>query len=205
VRVWDAEGRQVHSWSYRLVGTFLKGKGDLYALAVGRSWTAVGGRDGHVHLLRAADASTEWSAAASEAPLRAVALDRGERLLAAGSDLGELALLDVSDGRVVSKRRAHRDGVRALAWSGGLLASGSRDRSLKFWVYEDGELRELLALSQPSAVRWLAFHPGGGRLFVLLEGERAVRVVHLDRLFAGLNEMGLGAGLPAIGGTANSL
>ena len=56
----------------------------------------------------------------------------------------------------------------------------------------------MLTLHTPAAVRWLAFHPDGVRLFVLLDRERAVRVWHLDRLRDRLAELGLANGLEVI-------
>jgi hypothetical protein len=86
--------------------------------------------------------------------------------------------------------------VKALSWSAhGLLASGSHDRTVKIWSCTDGALQELFTLRQTGPVRWLAFHPDGVRLFVLLERESAVRVWHFDRLLARLEDMGLGTGL----------
>jgi hypothetical protein len=130
--------------------------------------------------------------------VRSVALRGDEAMVAAGSDTGEVALVGVP-GRVVTVRKGHRDEVRGVSWSGRrLLASGSRDRTVKLWQVDGGSLTELLTLPQPAGVRWLAFHPDGVRLFVLLERERAVRVWHLDELRRELARLGLGTGLEAI-------
>lgn len=72
----------------------------------------------------------------------------------------------------------------------GLLASGSRDRTVRLWRWNEG-LSEVLILPMPGAVNWLGLHPDGDRLFVLLERERAVRVRHLDRLRVRLAALGL--------------
>jgi WD40 repeat protein len=90
----------------------------------------------------------------------------------------------------------HHDTITALSWSRtGLLASGARDRTVKLWRCADGALTELMTLPFPSPVRWLCFHPDGVRLFVLLNGEKAVRVWHLDRLGSKMAELGLADGL----------
>jgi eukaryotic-like serine/threonine-protein kinase len=199
VRVWDETvSRQVQGWSNQLLGE-ASGKPSIYAVSAGRQWAAAGGRNGQVHLLRAADATRQGGAQASEAPVRAVAFNDAETLLAAGSDTGDLCLLSVPSGEVLATVPAHGDRVEALSWSGSrLLASGSRDRTVKLWNCAGGRPRELLTLRQTAPVRWLAFHPDGARLFVLLTHERAVRVWRLDRLFARLTEIGLSADLEAI-------
>jgi hypothetical protein len=132
-----------------------------------------------------------------------VALSADEGLLVAGTDRGELRLVRVPDGAVSELVQAHRDRVTALAFLGNdLLVSGSRDRSIRLWRCSSSwssssslggdHLRELLRLPMPKPVRWLAVHPDGVRLLVLLDHERAVRVWHLDRLTARLNGLGLG-------------
>jgi formylglycine-generating enzyme required for sulfatase activity/WD40 repeat protein len=205
VRTWDERGREAGVWSNRL-GRVLTGKAGIHTVAAGRQWAAAGGRDGQVHLFRASDASRHSGVAASQAPVGAVALNGSETLVAAGSEQGDLCLLRVPAGNADEANLAvsqaatpHSDRVTAVSWSGDrLLASGSRDRTVKLWSCADGGLRELLTLRQPAPVRWLAFHPDAVRLFVLLEGERAVRVWHLDQVIARLKEMGLGADLEPI-------
>jgi WD40 repeat protein len=194
VRVWTSRGRQLHTWSNRLVGQ-LSGRPGLCAVSAGRRLAAVGGRDGMVYLL-SAEAGMEAGASVSPAPVRAVAIHTDETLVAAGSDRGELCLVNKGGG-VVAKVEGHRDRVQALSWSGNLLASGSSDRTVKLWKC-DRALEKVLTLRQPAAVSWLAFHPDGVRLFVLLEGERAVRVWHLDRLGERVGGLGLATELEAI-------
>jgi hypothetical protein len=202
LRVWETtEFKKGLSWDTGWKGT-LSGLAALYSVDTGRRWAAVGGRDGAVYLFDAAakkSLSPVHEVTAFKSPVRAVALNDDESLLASCSDKGDLCILDVSKGTVLTRETPHLQGVKALSWSAnGLLASGSHDRSVKLWTCADGALQELLTLRQPGPVRWLAFHPDGVRLFVLLERESAVRVWHLDRLFARLTEMGLGAGLSPI-------
>jgi hypothetical protein len=59
-------------------------------------------------------------------------------------------------------------------------------------------MRELLTLPTAGTVHWLQFHPDGTKLFVLAEGERAVRVWRLDRLEASLKPLGVGLGVDAV-------
>jgi hypothetical protein len=184
-------------WSDALTGK-LTGLEGIYDVAAGREWVAAGGRNGLVYFLRAAGAVPAGSASLQAGAVGSVALDAAETFAAAGTDKGELRLLRVPSGEVAAGVRAHRDPITALSFGGGLLASGSRDRTVRLWRCEGGRLDPLLDLRLPGPVRSLAFHPDAVRLFVLLEREPAVRVFHLDRLRARLESLGLGAGLEGI-------
>jgi WD40 repeat protein len=193
-----AGGRVAAEWSSSRV-RMLTGASDPIALAAGRRWVAAGANNGFVYLLNAATASSAGLFRVADTPVRSVAINAGESLVAAGTDRGELRLLAVPGGEIVTKEKPHRDRVTALSFAGnGLLASGSRDRTVRLWRCRGGALEERMTLPMPGPVRWLAFHADGVRLFVLIDGERAVRVWHLDRLRARLDELGLGADLDGI-------
>jgi WD40 repeat protein len=198
VCVWDDQGKELARWSNALDAR-LTGLGNLYAVSVGQTRTAVCGRDGRLRLFDAATVRVLWSRWVANAPLGSVALSPDETWAAVGSERGDLRLLSTRDGATTTALTPQRDWVTALSWSGEhLLASGSRDRTVKLWRCEDGVLTELITLRQPAPVRWLGFHPDGVRLYVLLEGERAVRIWHLDRLRDRLTETGLGADLEIV-------
>jgi WD40 repeat protein len=197
VRVWDARGRPLLTWSNRLMGQLI-GKAAIYAISAGQHWAVAGGRDGLVHLLHGTDARREAGAIVSQAPVRAVALNGAETVVAAGSEKGELCLVALPGCEELARVAGHGDRVQALSWSGNLLASGSRDQTVKLWRCDGGVMEEVLTLRQAAPVRWLAFHPDGVRLFVLLDGERAVRVWHLDLLRARLAELNLDRGLETV-------
>src|SRR5262249_42896523 len=94
----------------------------------------------------------------------------------------------------VAEFQAHEDAVEALAFSpdGAMFATGSKDRTVRLWQLEADSVRELLTLpSSTGPVSALAFHPNGDKLAVLVQGERVLRVWHLDRLRKRLGSMGL--------------
>jgi WD40 repeat protein len=202
VCVWEpGAGRLLARWRDPLTGT-LTGLDSIYAVAAGRRRVAAAARNGSVYLLDH-QARLEASRQVADNPVRSVALSGDETLIAAGTDKGDLVLLRAGSAEVVARMTPHHEGVTALSFAGnGLLASGSHDRTVKLWRWDGEAPAELLTLRQPAPVRWLCFHPDGVRLFVLLEGERAVRVWHLDRLRDRLTGIGLGAGLEGIGPAA---
>jgi WD40 repeat protein len=196
VRVWDVARRQrVAVWQHRPPPE-LHGVGQVHAVAAGRRWALAGCRDGHLQLLSAAEARpvADWRVSTGE--VRALALSPDEGLAAAGSVTGEVLLVRPQDGAVLARWRPHPDGIGALAFAGaGLLATGGHDGAVTLWRLGGQEPEEVLTLPMPAGVRRLLFTPDHRRLLVRLQGERAVRVWHLDRLDERLGELGLGAGL----------
>ena len=85
----------------------------------------------------------------------------------------------------------HRDAVEAVAFAGGLLATGSRDRTVRLWKCDGGELEELITLRMPGPVAGLALAGDGATLAVLVRNERAVRIWRLGRLRRALADFGL--------------
>jgi WD40 repeat protein/tRNA A-37 threonylcarbamoyl transferase component Bud32 len=200
-RLWAAVDNEVRSWEpgdskprarWRdVLSGVLHGLDGIEDVAAGREWVVAGSRNGRVYLLRAAEAALAATAFLNAGEVESVALAAGETLAAAGTRKGELRLLRVPSGEIAAEMPAHRDPITAVAFGGGLLASGSRDRSVRLWRCDEERLDPLLTLRMPGPVRSLAFHPDGVRLFVLLERETALRVWHLDRLRARLDSLGL--------------
>ncbi|HEY8504587.1 MAG TPA: hypothetical protein VIL46_08390, partial [Gemmataceae bacterium] len=110
-----------------------------------------------------------------------------------GGDRGELWMVNPATGEVVADLpKAHRDAVHTATFSpGGLLATGSRDRTVRLWG-EDGALVLTLWLGRP--VRRVRFADDGRTLTVLLEGERGLRRFHLERLHRDLSGLGIDPG-----------
>ncbi|HZU37336.1 MAG TPA: PA14 domain-containing protein, partial [Gemmataceae bacterium] len=198
VRVWDTDLKEQFRWS-NAAERDRSGLASLFCIAAGHSWAVVGGRDGRLRLFHTSKPRLAWTKRAANAPLRSVALSPDETFAAAASDTGEIHVFHLPGGETAMRLPAHRDRVSGLSWSRyGLLASGAHDRTVKLWRWNGSALSEVLTLRQPAPVRWLAFHRDGVRLFVLLDGERAVRVWHLDRLWARLGDMGLDGELPRL-------
>jgi serine/threonine protein kinase/WD40 repeat protein len=184
------EGRQVACWDNAFSET-LTGLSAVWGLAVGKRWVLAGGRDGTLRLLRAADGRREASWSVSTSPIHSVALSADETLAAVGTGKGEVRLLRLPDGLVLSEGCPHGDSVEAVAFAGARLATGSRDRTVKLWDCGPGGTTEYLTFRTAGPVRSLAFTPCGAELAVLLERERAVRVWHLDRLRERFAQLGI--------------
>ena len=93
-------------------------------------------------------------------------------------------------GEALPGARPHDDAVTAVAFAGNLLASGSRDQTVRLWLCADDAVEELLTLREPGPVEAVSFSADGKRLAVLVHGERAVRVWRLDWLRQSLGEWG---------------
>jgi WD40 repeat protein len=175
------QGQEVASWDNAFSET-LTGLSAVWGLAVGRQWVLAGGRDGTLRLLRAADGHREACRFVSSSPIHSVALSADETLAAVGTGKGEVFLLRLPDGQVLSRGCPHGDSVAGVVFCGSWLASGSRDRTVKLWDCGPDGLTEYLTFRTAAPVRSLAFAADGANLAILLERERAVRVWHLDRL-----------------------
>jgi WD40 repeat protein len=195
------DGELAASWSSNGMRV-LTGVSEPRCVAAGRTWIAAGGDNGLLYILPAAKPSLSAAPRITQGAVRSVALSADETTVAGGSDRGELCLVNVAGGAACAKATPHRDRVTALAFAGNrLLASGSRDRTVCLWHVHGGALRKLITLPTPGPVRWLALHPTGPRLFVLLDRERAVRLWRLDILRDRLIESGMGDDLEPIEST----
>lgn len=206
-------------------GDRISGLGNITSMAVGEDLLAVGWRGGalrfydpgpnrELHQVRLSPASE----------LTRITLARKNVLAAAGSAFGELFLLhpakDYSQIRFKKSEvrqstdargdpvevqddddRPHDDAVTGLVFlTESCLVSSSTDRTIRFWSIEGDEALPLFTLTMPRRVRQIELHPDGRRLIVLVDGERGLRVWHLDRLitrFVDL-DMARGSTLPAM-------
>ena len=172
-----------------------RGAGSVfYSVAAGRQRTLAGRRDGKLFLFdRAARRPwVRWQVCTS--PIWSVALSPDEQRALVGTELGKLRLLSLPSGEVLKDFPDHGDCVTGVAFAGaGLLVSASQDGTVRLWR-PDGEL--LLTLAAPGPVRKISVVPGGSQLALVVEGERAVRLWHLDRLAVELADLGLPLNLP---------
>jgi WD40 repeat protein len=171
-----------------------KGSDGIRALAAGNRWVLVGTNDPATKLLRAPEAQKEREWPNPGGTVDSVALSPDESLAVSGTQQGLVQIVRVPDAAPVAELAAHQQSVQAMAFSpdGRLLGTGSRDRTVRLWRRDGDAFEELLMLRLPGPVIGLQFHPGGQRLAVLVQGERAVRVWHLERLRERVGQLGLG-------------
>jgi WD40 repeat protein len=194
VQSWDwPEGIPATRWT-----NVADGANTLLCLVAGRTWVLVGGKNETVHLLRVKGGQEQrnWAPRdpASGTPVWCVALTRDERLAAWGTHEGEVRVADVSGGQILAKLKDHQDAVTAVAFdpSGRLLATSSRDRTVRLYVRAGVGFRPLLTLLSPTgAVDDVCFRGDGRQLAMVVHGETAVRIWLLDRLREHLTRMGL--------------
>jgi WD40 repeat protein len=208
-RVWAAAGNLVKSWSlpdgkpqseWAAINT--AGIGQVYTVAVGRRWALGGARDGRVHVFDAATGKHRTTWAGPGGVLASLALIGDGEHAILGTEAGRLRVVRLPEGKPFEDLPAHRDGVEgvALDGTGALLATGSRDRTVRLWRREpDGY--ELLLTLRPltSPVRSLWLSPDGRRLWVLLDGEGGIRSWDLEELRTRCADLGIGWTRPAAG------
>ena len=176
------DGKPAQAWSNKMADR-LTGKGTIKAVAAGREHVVAGCRNGTVNVLRQSDA-TVIHTAGGKFSVECVALSPDESLAAMGNEAGEVRVFRVPGGEIVGQLpTAHREAVTATAFvTNQLLATGSRDGTVRFWAWASGGLSEVFSLRTTGSVIDLAASRDGTRLAAAVAGELGVRVWRLDKL-----------------------
>jgi WD40 repeat protein len=168
------------------------GRGALLALAAGRHRVVAGGHDGTVRLFDADTGKLVWTKNVSSVPVCSLALDGGESQALVGLWDGTVRLVELPQGRISDLPRGHRDCVGCVAFLGADRAvTASSDGTVRVWQREGETFREWLSLPGRAPVAGMSATADGRCLALVLAGERAVRVWHLDRLQQRLRELGM--------------
>jgi serine/threonine protein kinase/WD40 repeat protein len=191
------------------VGERINGLGNITSVAAHPQTLVVGWRGG---MLRRYDpmSGDELSEArlSPSSEITQLAISINGQLVAAGSAFGELFLrrgeqqIAIKDQEANDERdRPHDDAVSGVLFlNDSYVVSAGSDSMIRFWGIEGDEAHSLFSLHFPRRVRQIALHPDGRRLMVLIDGERGLRVWHLDRLMRRLAERGLSERGPTLPG-----
>lgn len=168
--------------------------GEFLSLAVGKRLQIAGANDAILRVFSETDDDSFVVAEINlQSPATSVGLFPSEAIAVAGLRSGEIVILDLAqsdaEGRLVineiSRSIAHEgEPVTSLAiTAGGLIASGSTDRTVRLWGIQGQRLAELISLDRFSnAIQDIRFNSAGTKLAVLMYGSRSVQILHLDRL-----------------------
>jgi WD40 repeat protein len=152
VLIWDLVGRR------RLGQRFTAGtrndNNPRYALSSDGRLLAHGQADGAISLVDMRTLTPlKTFPVVSESGVEGIGFVPGSHLLVVGGDSGSVALADADRGRVVERLHGHRATIRARAvsdniiWTpgisadGSLLATASKDGTIRFWSLPDGGAR----------------------------------------------------------------
>ncbi len=171
-----------------------RGNRGINAVCAGGVWVLAGSQDSTTSLLRIKGGGRERYWANPGGPVISVALSADDSLAASGTQKGLVLIVRVPSGEPLAELKAHRDVVQSVAFSpdGKLLATGSRDKTVRLWQHSRGTFLELVALPSPGPVIQLCFTPDSSKLAMVVANECAVRVWDLDQLQARLTKMALG-------------
>jgi len=92
-------------------------------------------------------------------PVWAVATGAGDTLIAAAGEDEFVRLYDLNSGEMLGEKAAHRDWIRALAFAGDTLITGSGDGSVRVWKVSGPQLTPVRVIETGSRVRAVASSP----------------------------------------------
>lgn len=202
-RIWGYGGNEVASWNvadgaqlthWKAPGqTILSGVSGITSLAVSDHWTLAGGKDGMLYFLRSMDGTLESISPLNAGPIHSIAILPNEQFAVCGAETGIVQLVEVPSGRLLAQRNDHQESVPciALANQGSLVATGSKDQTVRLWRLVRDQFDLLLTAKFPAAPRTLTFSSDGAKLAILLDDETTARVWHLDRLRIAFEDLGL--------------
>jgi len=170
------------------------GREGLSCLAAGARWIAVGSRASLAHVLRASD-GVEHKTLKTQSPIRSIAIDANEDLIACGLVSGAVTLFRSESGEIAGEIAAHQDTVNSVAFSprGRLLATAGRDKTVAIWNTAGPTPELVLRTRSPSGrpVLSVKFNSDGSVLGMLVQNEHAVHLLHIDKLRSRLRELDL--------------
>ena len=184
----------IASWRNRLSEQNI-GHSALTDLVARPGGTYVSSRDGTVRLFDELQCRPirSWG---SGTPVHCIAVDREERLIAAGTQDGVVKVYRSVDGSKLGEVRGHSDRVSAIDFCPSdptLLVSGSKDGLVRLWRVLDEGIDPVLSLTSHSgrSVLSVKFTPDGTKLGVLVHREMAVRLWDLAELKTRLAKLNL--------------
>lgn len=155
IRLWDVATRQPRA----VLAEHTSGVGGV-AFSPDGALLASAGSDDTIRLWDVAGGVQRAVLAGRTSPYARIAFSPDGRLVASASSKNAVGVWNVADGRQLADLTGHTEEVRAVAFSkDGLLASASRDRTVRLWDVTTG--RQRTALKHDSGLTAVVFSPDG--------------------------------------------
>ncbi len=172
-----------------------EGRSSLKSLVVGERRVAVGTREGECLLFDQKNPVPVYEWSGMPGSVNALAIGAGETMVASGCTAGTIQIRSSVDGTLIAQPQGHTKGITSLAFDNGssdpYLASASRDKTVRLWKVQDRECTHVLTLNFNRPAIRVQFDKESPRLYVLCEGEHAVRVWDLGILRQKLADLSL--------------
>lgn len=191
LQIWKGE-QKTTVWK-NVLADRLTGKGQILALDAGTKHVLAGSRDGVARLF-ALNGELQHEVKINHGEIHSVALSPDETLAVVGTWEGSLTWWKLSDpSQVYHREEAHQETIHAIAFiSSQQFVTGSQDQSLRFWNQKGSTLSETLMIPQNGPIQNLAATKDRTRLLYLIQHERALRCLHLDKMKSQLSILRLG-------------
>ena len=192
---WKLPGFEVSVQWDNSVSQFLTGRSSIDCLAVSPHWAIAGCANGTIVLVDARTGTFRPLPSLGGQAVTAMAVSRDESLASVGLHDGTLAVVRIADGKVLNKFDDSRESIRTVAFSpaGDLLAAGLQNGSVRVLGKQGrDDFSRLISLDGHSGpVMLVQFAPDGNGLYVLVQGETALRLWKLGQLRSSLKQVGL--------------
>jgi len=174
----------------------LSGSQPLGSLDVSRKWVLAGGESGRLFFFRQETGEYLPKLTLDHAfrtDITSVAIHPSETFAVVGELNGKLHRIELPSGKLLENLPPHYRSVEAIRFTpdGRLMATASRDRTVRLWRQEGDSWMQVLELPHSGPVQAVEFAKQGESLVSLADREHGLRVWDLSRIEATFSKLGI--------------